>query len=220
MSLPDGAVVEVTILMAVRQVGRCLARPKDAPVRTQRLCTQKAGVCTGVKGTARCLLHCVMPWPEQQMVLQPDPSQQNRCLHPWAVLDSGEINEKTSSSCGLSRAGPRPHRMAFAAGLKSQPVPCNAALCCVLVPGLPASKQPALWLQVRKTYSAVVLGHLEGRGVIDVTLDTRPALTEYSVIQHGAVAGEGGAALPTTLVRLNPHTGGGRCCCARLSVGG
>eukprot|EP00891_Asterochloris_glomerata_P003231 jgi/Astpho2/3231/Aster-x1132 len=61
--------------------------------------------------------------------------------------------------------------------------------------------------QVRKTYSAVVMGHLEGKGVIDVTLDTRPALTEYAVIQHGAVAGEGGAALPTTLVRLNPHTG-------------
>ena len=77
-----------------------------------------------------------------------------------------------------------------------------------LVPGLTASQQLLLWTQVRKTYSAVVLGHLEGRGVIDITLDTRPALTEYAVIQQGAAAGAGGAALPTTLVRLSPHTGG------------
>ena len=97
---------------------------------------------------------------------------------------------------------------------------CPPALCYILVPWLPASQQSVLWPQVRKTYSAVVLGHLEGRGVVDVTLDTRPALTEYSVIQHGAVAGEGGAALPTTLVRLNPHTGGRRCGCAVLSVSG
>ena len=75
-----------------------------------------------------------------------------------------------------------------------------------------------LWPQVRKTYSAVVLGHLEGKGVIDVTLDTRPALTEYAVVQQGSVAAEGGAALPTTLVRLNPHTGGRRCCCAVCSL--
>ena len=91
----------------------------------------------------------------------------------------------------------------------------HSAVCCV--PGLTASQHFLLWPQVRKTYSAVVMGHLEGKGVIDVTLDTRPALTEYAVIQHGAVAGEGGAALPTTLVRLNPHTGGRRGCCGVLS---
>ena len=65
------------------------------------------------------------------MVPKSKPCQRNRCLCPWQCLTSFEFNHMMACS-EISRAGPPPHDMASASALQSQPVPCIAALCCVL----------------------------------------------------------------------------------------